>query len=453
MAPASPSSLRVALLAYRGNPLSGGQGVYTRYLSRELTELGHRVTVFSGQPYPRLDEGVELVEVPSLDLYREPDPFRVPWPNEFRSWTDFQEFLVMCTGAFPEPRTYAKRLWKLLRHRRHDFDLVHDNQCLAPGIVKFQKAGWPLLTTVHHPITVDRDLDLQHAPNLFRKTMLRRWYSFLHMQKRVIRKLDHIVTVSESSRRDIAAQLDVDPARMGIVPVGVDVERFRPLPHIERVPGRLMTTTSSDVPMKGLVYLLEALAKVRTERDVELVVIGKPREGGAVAKAVTRLGLHDCVRFMRGIDDERLVELYAEAELAVVPSLYEGFSLPAVEAMACGVPLLGTTGGAIPEVVGEHGVTGLLVPSGDAEALAAGIRGALDDQALRDRIGDAGRRRVLDRFTWRATAEGTAHFYQAVIAHTAGLDGPLEPGPVELSQRLAGRSALAGEPEEEELAC
>lgn len=443
--PASPPPLRVALLAYRGNPLSGGQGVYMRHLSRELTAQGHRVTVLSGQPYPNLDDGVELVEVPSLDLYREPDPFRVPHPREFRSLTDVQEFALMCTAAFPEPRTYAKRVWRVLRARRDEFDIVHDNQCLAPGILEFQDAGWPLLTTVHHPITVDRDLDLAHTAGPIKRLALRRWYSFLKMQRRVIRKLDHLVTVSESSRGDIAAQLGVDADRIGVVPVGVDEQRFRPLPHIRRVPGRLMTTTSSDVPMKGLVYLLEALALVRTERpadkQVELVVIGKPKEGGAVAKTIERLGLHDTVRFHRGIDDERLVELYAEAELAVVPSLYEGFSLPAVEAMASGVPVLGTTGGAVPEVLGRDGQTALLVPPGDSEALAAGITRALDNPRLRERVAEAGRRRAQETFTWRATAEGTAYYYQAVIAHTAGLDGPLDPGPVELPPALTGVAA------------
>ncbi|HVM40242.1 MAG TPA: glycosyltransferase family 4 protein [Acidimicrobiia bacterium] len=431
--PGSGSSLRIALLVYRGNPLSGGQGVYIRHLSRELTELGHRVTVFAGQPYPKIDDGVELVEVPSLDLYREPDPFRVPRLREFRDAVDAYEFATMLTAAFPEPRTFGMRVWKLLKDRRDDFDIVHDNQCLAPGILKLQDAGWPMLTTVHHPITVDRDLDLAHAPHVWRRFTLRRWYSFLKMQMRVIKRLEHIITVSESSRRDLA-QMGVAPERVGIVPVGVDDRVFGPRPHVQRVPGRLMTTTSSDVPMKGLVPLLEAVAKVRTERDIELVVVGKPRE--RVQATIDRLQLHDTVRFVRGISDEELVCLYGEAQLAVVPSLYEGFSLPAVEAMACGVPVLGTTGGAIPEVIGRDGETGFLVPPGDPEALAAGIRRALDAPELSAKVGEAGRRRVLERFTWRETARGTAEYYEAVIARKAGLRGPIE-----LPGMLAGEAA------------
>jgi glycosyltransferase involved in cell wall biosynthesis len=116
------------------------------------------------------------------------------------------------------------------------------------------------------------------------------------------------------------------------------------------------------------------------------------------------------------VSDERIVELYAEAEVAVVPSLYEGFSLPAVEAMACGVPLVATTGGAIPEVVGDDGSTAVLVPPGDPGALAGALIQVLDDAALRARLAEAGRQRVLTRFTWRACAELTVEHYRAMLA-------------------------------------
>jgi glycosyltransferase involved in cell wall biosynthesis len=259
-------------------------------------------------------------------------------------------------------------------------------------------------------------VELEHARTLRRQITLRRWYGFVRMQLRVARRLPSVLTVSESSSSDIVADMGVDPARLRIVPVGVDHTRFRPLPHVPKVPGRLMTTASADVPLKGLVPLLEALAKVRTERHAELVVIGKPRAESRVQETIERLGLEDTVQFVSGVSDERIVELYAEAEVAVVPSLYEGFSLPAVEAMACGVPLVATTGGALPEVAGEDGETALLVPPGDVGALAAAIGEALDDPTLRAHIGTAGRRRVLERFTWRATAEGTVAAYRDEIA-------------------------------------
>jgi glycosyltransferase involved in cell wall biosynthesis len=436
--PPAPGGLRVAYLVYRGNPRCGGQGVYTRHLARELVGLGHSVEVFSGQPWPVLDAGVGFTPVPGLDLYRDPDPFRVPHPRELQSVHDWLEFGVMCTAGFPEPRTFSLRARRILAARRSEFDIVHDNQCLGSGLLGMLEDGWPLLTTLHHPITVDRELALSHAENTYRRLTQRRWFGFLGMQMRVARKLPRIVTVSESSKRDIAAQMGVDPARMTVVPVGVDHTVFRPRPERPKVPGRLMVTTSSDVPMKGLVPLLEAVAKLRTERHVELVVIGKPTEGGRVARTIERLDLQSTVRCERGISDDELACLYAEAEVAVVPSLYEGFSLPAIEAMACGVPLVATTGGALPEVVGSNGETALLVPPNDPEALAQSIRRVLDDAALAARLGEGGRQRVLGRFTWQATARGTAEQYAVVLdehrrsggatptpaATTAGESGP-----------------------------
>jgi glycosyltransferase involved in cell wall biosynthesis len=415
--PASPpDSLRIAWLVYRGNPHCGGQGVYTRYLARELTDLGHQVTVFSGQPYPELDDPRQLTRVPSLDLYRPENPFRVPWPWEFKSSIDVREFAVMCSAGFPEPYTFSLRARRLLAARRNDFDIVHDNQCLGSGIIGMMDDGWPVLATLHHPITVDRDLDLEHATTAWRRFTLRRWYGFLGMQMNVAREIPRVVTVSESSKRDIVSQMGVRADRLHIVPVGVDPGIFHPMPEVARVPGRLMTTTSSDVPMKGLVPLLEALAKVRTERsDAELVIIGKPKGKSKIPALIDRLGLTGVVRFVSGVTTERIVELYAEAEVAVVPSLYEGFSLPAIEAMACGVPLVATTGGALPEVVGTDGETGLLVPPNDPGALATVLLRALGDADLRARIGAAGRARALDKFTWRATALGTVENYRALL--------------------------------------
>ena len=419
--PASPpDSLRIAWLVYRGNPHCGGQGVYTRYLARELTDLGHQVTVFSGQPYPELDDPRQLTRVPSLDLYRPENPFRVPWPWEFKSSIDVREFAVMCSAGFPEPYTFSLRARRLLAARRNDFDIVHDNQCLGSGIIGMMDDGWPVLATLHHPITVDRDLDLEHATSAWRRFTLRRWYGFLGMQMNVAREIPRVVTVSESSKRDIVSQMGVRADRLHIVPVGVDPEIFHPMPEVARVPGRLMTTTSSDVPMKGLVPLLEALAKVRTERsDAELVIIGKPKGKSKIPALIDRLGLTGVVRFVSGVTTERIVELYAEAEVAVVPSLYEGFSLPAIEAMACGVPLVATTGGALPEVVGTDGETGLLVPPNDPGALATVLLRALGDADLRARIGAAGRARALDKFTWRATAVGTVENYRALLEERA----------------------------------
>ncbi|MFG3382499.1 glycosyltransferase family 4 protein [Streptomyces sp. NPDC047999] len=407
--------LRIALLTYKGNPFCGGQGVYVRHLSRELARLGHRVEVIGAQPYPELDEGVPLTELPSLDLYRQPDPFRTPGRGEYRDWIDALEVATMWTGGFPEPLTFSLRARRHLRARRGDFDVVHDNQTLGYGLLG--DVGAPLVTTIHHPITVDRRLDLDAAADLKRRLSVRRWYGFTRMQGRVARRLPSVLTVSGSSRQEITEHLAVPADRIHVVHVGADTDLFSPDPSVAEVPGRIVTTSSADVPLKGLVHLVEALAKVRTDRpDAHLVVVGRRAEDGPVARTIERHGLGDAVRFVKGITDAELVDLVRGAQIACVPSLYEGFSLPAAEAMATGTPLVATTGGAIPEVAGPDGDTCLAVPPGDSEALAGALRRLLGDDALRERLGARGRARVLARFTWKQAALGTAERYREAIA-------------------------------------
>ena len=420
---ADDAPLRIAWLVYRGNPHCGGQGVYTRYVAREVARLGHHIEVLSGQPYPQLDDPAQLVEVPGLDLYRQPDPFRVPHVREFRDSVDIREFGIMCLAGFPEPWAFTERARRLLRQRRDDFDLVHDNQSLGTGILRMMDDGWPVTATIHHPITVDRELDLAHARTFRRRLTLRRWYGFLRMQLRVAPRIPRVVTVSESSRRDIAVQMGVPEESMTVVPIGVDETVFRPMPDVPRVPGRLMTTASADVPLKGLTILLEALAKARVERpDAHLVVIGRLKDGSGVPRLIDDLGLTGGVEFVSGVTDKRIVELYAQAQLAVVPSLYEGFSLPAIEAMACGVPVLATTGGALPEVVGPDGDAARTVKPGDPSELASVIVELLGDPEQRDRLGEAGRQRVLEKFTWHAHAVGLVEMWRAALAEQRDRD-------------------------------
>lgn len=412
-------SLRIALLTYKGNPFCGGQGVYVRHLSRELVRLGHRVEVIGSQPYPVLDEGedlagLSLTELPSLDLYRSPDPFRTPKFAEYRDWVDALEVGTMWTGGFPEPLTFSLRARRHLRARRGEFDVVHDNQTLGYGLLG--DIGGPLVTTIHHPITVDRQLELDAAENWQQRMSKRRWYAFTRMQKRVARRLPSVVTVSGTSRDEIVEHLGVRPGRISVVHIGADTDLFSPNPAVAEVPGRIVTTSSADVPLKGLVYLVEALAKVRAEQpDAHLVVVGKRPEEGPVAGAIARYGLEGAVEFVKGISDQELVDLVRSAQVACVPSLYEGFSLPAAEAMATGTPLVATTGGAIPEVAGRDGETCLAVPTADPGALAESLARLLGDRELRARLGAAGRARVLERFTWARAAQGTAELYREAM--------------------------------------
>jgi glycosyltransferase involved in cell wall biosynthesis len=412
--------LSIAYLTYRGKPHVGGQGVYTRHLTKALVDLGHSVEVFAGQPYPILDERVTLHQLPSLDLWNDHFPGRFPGYWELKTKADWAEAFSHLRGTFGEPLSFSMRALHSLKKRQRDFDLVHDNQCLGYSILGIEKI-MPTIVTLHHPITRDRALEMAHTATWRKRYSIGRWYNFVKMQGRVASRLPRIVVVSENSIKDIHADMGVSLDRMRLVPVGVDPELFKPLPHVTRTPGRLITTASADVALKGLSYLLEAMAKLRTERDVTLTIVGRPREG-ASNDLIDRLGLRPYIEFVSGVHDERIVELYAEAELAVVPSLYEGFSLPAIEAMSTGTCLVATDGGALPEVTGRDGDTVLQCRAGDVDGLVSVIRRGLDDAELRARIGEAGRRRVVERWSWKHCAQLTVEQYRDVLAMPHNID-------------------------------
>jgi len=394
------------MLSYRSKPHCGGQGVYVRHLSRELAALGHTVEVFSGQPYPDLDPGPVLREVPSLDLYRDPDPFRTPRLGEYRDWIDLLETSLMWGGAFPEPLTFSLRARRVLGRRQGDFDVVHDNQGLGYGMLRLPL---PLVTSIHHPISVDRRIDLASLRGL-QQLSRRRWYGFVRMQARVARAVGPVITVSESAKTDICRDFLVPADRVHIIPLGVDTRLFRPRDR-PRVPGRIVAVTSADSALKGTGTLLRAIGKLVTERDVRLIVVGKP--GSDTVRLVAELSLRDRVTFTHGLDDTAYADLLASAEIAVVPSLYEGFSLPAVEHMASGTALVASRAGALPEVTGDAAV---LVAPGDVEELAAALLRLHDSPAERAALGERALRRVSERFSWGAVARATAERYRAAIA-------------------------------------
>lgn len=432
------NALRIALTSYRSKPHSGGQGIYVRHLASALTQLGHSVEIFSGQPYPDLaglDDaahggGPRLTRVPSLDLYADDNPFRTPAPAEF--WrrrdlaTDLLEYATMCTAGFPEPRTFARRVSAMLLRRTGDFDLVHDNQTLAPHLLRLPAAGLPLVTTLHHPISVDRRLDLDAAVGFGRRLAVRRWYGFVAMQARTAPRLpdDSVITVSRSSMDDAVADFGMRPEQFSVIGVGVDTDLFAPRrPVTHRVPGRIVTLASADSPLKGVTVLLRALASLPEDLSAHLVVVSPLTPGGPTERLVAELGLSERVRFVHGLHVEELVDLLASATLSVVPSRYEGFSLPAIEAMACGTPLVASHAGALPDVVGTDGQAGLLVPAGDHGALAVAIEKVLRSPELRERLSAGGRDRAVRRYSWEATAHATVQVYRRAIARHQG-DSP-----------------------------
>ena len=401
--PSKLAPLRIAILGYRSDSKVGGQGVYIDYLSQALSEAGAHVDVISGPPYPELSGDIRLLKIPSLDLYAQPHNGHYSLrPRHLLSKTDTCEYFGHLSGKFVEPYVFGERVYRFLKQRAHHYDVVLDNQTLASGMLRIQSGlGLPLVTMIHHPVTQDRRLALEAAETWRQRWSIKRWYAFHHMQIRVARRLKVMTCPSEAAKRDIVEAFGVDPDRLHPIPLGVDQSAFRPKPQIPRAKNRIISTASADTPLKGLPVLLKAYRQLLDNHpDLELVVIGKLRDGLA-RRMLGELGLEHCVQFKSGLTRRELAEEFCRATIAVTPSLYEGFGLPAAEAMSCGTPVIVTDGGALPEVAGDAGI---VVPRGDADALAASIARLLDHADNRLSVGEACLMRARTEFDWRQIA-------------------------------------------------
>lgn len=402
--------LRIAFLTYRGNMRCGGQGVYTWYLVKELQRLGHKVTVINGPPYLAPLDGVPVKALPSLaDTYDRffPQPlWRLFHPVSFGEW------LAIRTGKFPEPFTFSLRTYFYLRRRlkKGEFDLVHDNQSLGYGLLLLRR--WvPVTATVHHPLVIDREAYLEQARSVRERVKVKRFFSFTLMQNQVVPRLDGLVTVSLAARRAIAQAFGVHAESVKVIYNGVDTKVFRPL-GLSRIPNRLLLVANTEDRKKGVLYLFQALKSLPPE--VKLTVVDQVHPQSYAFRLCKELGLEGRVTFTGSLPTAELVRQYNLASVAVVPSVYEGFGFPAAEAMACGTPVVATTGGALPEVV-AHRETGLLVPPMNPQALGEAIRTLLEDPGLRERFGRGGRARVERMFTWEQAAREHLKFFQEVI--------------------------------------
>ncbi len=406
--------MRICILSYRSYPYSGGQGIYMRYLSNALRDLGHEVDLMSGPPYPIVDEGVGLIKLPSLDLYTLNSFQRLFIdPRKLNTYANLVEWAGTATGYFSEPLTFGMRAHQYLcRDGKKLYDVIHDNQTLSYGIVDIQKAGYPIVETIHHPVTKDRDLAISSAKSLKDKLGYRRWFSFTGMQIKVARQLPHIITVSEMAKQHIHEVFKVPEDNLKVIYNGIDTELFSPSDSVKRLDNMILMVMSRDTAVKGLRFLLEALAELRKKYDLDLVVVGRTMGDGLTEKLMERLGVTAHVTFRDRIDTDELVNLYRTATLVAVPSTYEGFGLPAAEAMSCGAPVVSTTAGALPEVVGDSGI---LVPPADSAALASAIDSLVADPAKRREYSVLGRRRILDNFNWKNAARRTADIYLEAI--------------------------------------
>ena len=404
--------LKIALLSYRSKPFSGGQGIYVKYLSKALHDLGHEIDVFSGPPYPDLDSKIKLVKIPSLGLYEKKSKFYDVNPMELFNPINLFEWLSVNSGGFPEPYTFGKRIKKILKKNLHKYDVIHDNQSLAYELLFFQKKK-PLVTTIHHPISLDLAYQLQSTNDIFLKLLMRRWHSFLVMQKFVAKRLKKIVVPSNSSMDDIKDEFRVDKKKMERVMNGIDLNVFYPDSKIQKIPFKLVTVASADVPLKGLDYLLKALSDLaEVYSDISLSIIGEQKKGGHTERLIKKLNLEKRVNFFSNLTQEDLRKTYCEAELAIIPSLYEGFGFAAIEAMACGVPLISSSGGALPEVIKD---TGIIIPPKNVKEIYNSVDYLLSSPHIAKELAEKGLQRANSKFSWAAIAKKLEKVYYKEI--------------------------------------
>jgi len=412
--------LQICLLSYRGNPYCGGQGIYLFYLARSLAERGHRVTVLAGPPYPWPMPFARLIPIPDHNFINKPGASAIPVDNPLAVFKPLElaELGLSRLGVNPEMLVFSLRAYSLLKNlmaRGERFDIVHDNQSLGYGLLLIRRLGIPVVATIHHPLQVDRKEDLKQMPELARQ-FKRALYYPLFMQKLVARRLDHLVTVSRVSKNLISDWYKIAAEKIAQIPNGVDLEFFRPKPEIEKIPGRIVFVGSSEDRKKGILHLLRSLKRLAPPAHLA-IVDGRLNPQRVYARnLVHELGLESRVSFLEKISREQLIIEYNKAQVAVMPSLFEGFGLPALEAMACGTALLATRAGGLAEVVGEgEEAGGMLVEPGDEQALADALSRLLGDEALRRKLEERGRKRAQSGFGWEKVAERLELLYNQVL--------------------------------------
>jgi glycosyltransferase involved in cell wall biosynthesis len=388
----------------------GGQGIYAAHLARELHALGHEVHVIAGPPLPALAPGIPLHVIPNENFFGRTlaealpgrDAWRALWPGNL--W----ELGVSRLGVFPEMTSFGLRLlvrWRELA-RRHRFDVVLDNQSLSWGLLGIQAAGTPVVAMLHHPLQIDRQADFELDPGFVRRWKRTLYFPML-MQEFVVPRLAGIATVSRASQLAIERWFGVPRARIAVCHNGTDAEIFRPQERAKQTD--LIFVGRTEDRKKGIPALLDALA--RTPEHITLKIVdGRIPDDGLVIRKLREHRLERRVVLVRRmLSVEELVAEYSTARIALVPSFFEGFGFPASEAMACGLPVIATAAGALPEVVGTAGDTGRVVPFRDVPALAAAIAelGSLPPETVA-KMGAAARRRVQSEFRWRDAAQRTA---------------------------------------------
>jgi len=418
--------LRICFVAYRGNMRCGGQGIYLWFLARELAALGHQVDVLVGPPYPDpMPFAGSVTQIQNQQFWggwfseNRADMLPAGRPLRALEPLNFYELAASYLGFLPEPFAFSLRALRTLAPRIAAgcrWDVVHDVQCLGWGILGIRALGLPVVSTIHHPLTVDRRASFVRDRNLREALGTMAFYP-VGMQSAVARRIERIFTSSQASAAEITRDFRVRPEQLRMVANGVDTDLYSPDPAVTRNADEILCVGRAADPNKGVATLVEALALLPAR--VRLTLVDDPHPNNSALLRARELGIADRIDLVGRVPTEQLLALYRRASLVAVPSRYEGFGLPAAEAMACGTAVVACAAGALPEVVSTAG-GGLLVPVDDPPALAEGISGLLSSPERRAELGARGRQGVVEAYSWPRIARATAEVYAEVAAEWRG---------------------------------
>jgi glycosyltransferase involved in cell wall biosynthesis len=417
--------LRIAFVAYRGNMQCGGQGVYLWNLARELARQGHVIDVFVGPPYPDpMPFARRVTQLPNQQFWAgwfgRPRARVLPWPEPLRAFRplDFYELAASWLGFLPEPFAFSVRAFRAVADRvraGERYDVVHDVQCLGWGTLAIRRLGIPVVTTIHHPLTVDRRASFVRDET-FRDALGTMTFYPIGMQSFVARRIEKVLTSSGASAAMIARDFGVRPERIAMLANGVATDFYRPDPNVQRSANEILCVGRASDPNKGIRTLLEALARLP---GAMLTLVDSDHPENPARKWARELGCADRVHIAGRVPGDELLHLYRRATVVAVPSRYEGFGLPAAEAMACGTPVVATSAGALPEVLGV-GEAGVLVERDDPDALAKALGKLLEQPEARARLSARGRERIESAYAWPRVAQDTAAVYEEVVGDWRG---------------------------------
>jgi len=406
------SSLKIALLSYRSDPFSGGQGIYIKNISEALHNRGHEITIFSGNPLPEVNKAIKVVRIETPGFFETFDSLErlKIFTSLEKNRLNFMDFFETFTGTFTEPVFFGERLVKnkYFQETVDEFDIFHDNQSISSYPETVLKK---LVTTLHHPIHVDKEIDLKSEKSFLTRLSIKRWYSFLNFQKKNLKAVKKVISPSLSSKNDICRYFDYPSKNISVIWNGINLDDCK-FHQRESFNANFVTIISADVPMKNLKTVLKALYLLKQEGiNAKLTIVGDLREDNN--KLIDRLGLTKEITYKSKLPRKQLIQSLNNADIGIAPSKYEGFGFPLVEMIATGLPVIVSDKASLPELAGN---AGLIFNSSDSNDLKEKMKELIENAALRNKVTENSKLRRDDFFGWDEYAKKLEDLYKEIIS-------------------------------------